>query len=162
MTMENDELDALEENEPDLNRWFKLTLTKKEILYISDHCTRMMPAQPMHHNHVSLRSAAPLAMVHVDSDFIEKIGRGVAFFTLTKIVTSKNGRRVRKEVNSRKGYTLSLNELDMWFLWEIAMTYRKMGKDFVGYRLKAKLAYALYGQDQTADRLIEEAIGEID
>ena len=158
MSMEYDEL---EENEPDLNRWFKLTLTKKEILYISDHVTRMMPAQPMHHNHVSLRSAAPLAMVHVDSDFIEKIGRGVAFFTLTKIVT-KNGKRVRREVNSRKGYTLSMNELDMWFLWEIAVTYRKMGKDFVGYRLKAKLAQALYGQDQTADRLIEEAIGEID
>ena len=148
---------------PDEARTFAFKVSKKEVLYISDSCTRMVFPQPMHLEGLSLRSSTQSALMHVSPKFIAKLGKAVAFLTYSEYVTDvSTGRRKKKEVNAHKKFEIELTEFEMWQVWELAQSFVRVGSTRVGYDLKVRLAQALYGEDTTSRRLLEsvEALDE--
>ena len=128
-----------------------LSLTLAEVLYIDDNISLMLDGRDFEHM-MPLRPVAKSAIVYVPIDFIDKIGR--AFVELMKQKTLEPLRE--RTVN------ISVSEMELYMLREIAISRVNFNGFRVGLTLKKKVLFALYQKRQTTIDIIEELLKDID
>ncbi len=116
----------------------EVTLTKNELLYLSDSITLLMEHTSEHGRvHMPARQLMPSASVPVSVDLIQLIGMGVLIATDPKNVSQEA--------------TLSFNLAELYLLRECCQSFIRINNELVGYNLLRKI-YKVILSDSMEER----------
>jgi len=113
-----------------LNQEKILTLTKNELLFLSDSVTLLMEHYvEVGKTYVPARQLMPSALVPVPMDIIQTIGMGLLIATDPE--------------NIKQQADVSFAVVDLYLIRECCLSYRKINKERVGYNLLRKVYEAM-------------------
>jgi len=139
-----------EDGEEEILLAFKeVTLTKNELLYLSDSITLLMEhTSEQGRVHIPARQLMPSAGVPVPVDLIHTIGMGVLIATDPKNVSQEA--------------TLSFNLADLYLLRECCQSFIKVNNELVGYNLLRKLYKVILSDSMEERAFIDKLTTGID
>ena len=127
----------------------EVTLTKNELLYLSDSITLLMEHASEHGRvHMPARQLMPSAGVLVPVDLIQTIGLGVLIAT--------------DPINVSQEATLSFNLADLYLLRECCQSFIKINNELVGYNLLRKIYKVILSDSMEERAFIDKLTTGID
>ena len=147
--MSNQEYYSDDSEEVILIEFKEITLTKNEILYLSDSIPLLMEhTSEQGRIHMPARQLMPSAGVPVSVDLIQTIGMGVLIATDPKNVSQEA--------------TLSFNLADLYLLRECCQSFIKINNELVGYNLLRKIYKAILSDSMEERAFIDKLTAGID
>jgi len=123
-------------------------MTRNEILFLDDSLTMMIEKDGMQEAVTTMRPQLPTAYLPAPVSLIDKLGMAVLRITDPD------------EINT--GTVVHLNITDIYMLREICHSYRRVGREQVGYNLKRKLYLALYAENYNRDKQIDRLLSTVE
>ena len=121
-----------------------LTLTPNEALFIDDSLTMMIDAADGATMFSAMRPLVASAQIPAPLDLIDKIAVAVLF------TMDENNEGLLAEVN--------LNDGELLYIREICQSQVKIRQEPVGYNLKRKIYFALYGAEYQLRRQLDDVL----
>ena len=144
----DDDFDFAEDNESLEEELYPIVMTRNEILFLDDSMTMLIEKESFINAVTTMRMLEPSAQLPAPVTLIEKIGLGVLH------VTDPDARNLTAIVH--------LDTTEIYMLREICFSYRKVGREQVGYNLKRKFYKALYEEEYRQELQIDKLLNSIE